>query len=59
MNPTRAFLGGILKYTIPHGKLENPENHFIYDEQQGYTQFAFGGSPLPQQLSAGKTQLVS
>ena len=54
MNPTRAFLDGILKYKTPHGELENPENHFIYDEQRSYVEFAFGGASLPKELSAGK-----
>ncbi|MGA7161290.1 MAG: dNTP triphosphohydrolase [Bacteroidota bacterium] len=54
MNPTRAFLDGILKYKTPYGVLENPENHFIYDEQRGYAEFAFGGIHPPEELSAGK-----
>ena len=54
MNPTRAFVDGILKYKTPHGQLENPENHFIYDEQRSYVKFAFGDVPVPQELSAGK-----
>jgi len=54
MNPTRAFLDGILKYKTPHGELENPANHFIYDEQRSYVEFAFGGASLPKELSAGK-----
>jgi dGTPase len=54
MNPTRAFLDGILKYKIPHGKFENPENHFIYDEQRNFVEFAFGGTPVPEELHVGK-----
>jgi len=54
MNPTRSFLDGILKYKTPHGELENPANHFIYDEQRSYVEFAFGGASLPKELSAGK-----
>jgi dGTPase len=33
MNPTRAFMDGILKYKSLHRELDHPENHFIYDEQ--------------------------
>jgi dGTPase len=54
MNPTRAFLDGILKYKTPHGTLENPENHFVYDEQRGYVDFAFGSSPIPEDLIVEK-----
>ena len=54
MNPTRSFLDGILKYKTPYGELENPTNHFIYDEQRSYVEFAFGGASLPMELSAGK-----
>jgi dGTPase len=54
MNPTRSFLDGILKYKTPHGELENPVNHFIYDEQQSYVEFVFGGASVPKEVSAGK-----
>jgi len=54
INPTRSFLDGILKYKTPHGELENPANHFIYDEQRSYVEFAFGGASLPKELTAGK-----
>ena len=54
MNPTRAFLDGILKYKTPHRELENPENHFIYNEQRSYAEFAFGHVPPPQDLRPGK-----
>ncbi len=33
MNGTRAFLESILKYKSLYSQLENPENHFLYDEQ--------------------------
>jgi dGTPase len=54
MNPTRSFLDGILKYKTPHGELENPVNHFIYDEQKSYVEFVFGGASVPKELSGGK-----
>jgi len=54
MNPTRAFLDGILKYKTLHGALDNPENHFVYDEQSSHVDFAFGGAPVPGEWSAGK-----
>ncbi len=54
MTPTRAFVDGILKYKTLHGQLENPENHFIYDEQKSYVDFVFNGVRLPKELTAGK-----
>jgi dGTPase len=41
MNPTRAFLDGILKYKSAFTQFKNPENHFVYDEQKKYIQFVF------------------
>ena len=53
MNPTRAFLDGVLKYKSLHGQLRNPENHFLYDEQKPYVKFVFGGSTAPSQFKPG------
>lgn len=50
MNPTRAFLDGILKYKASFGEFKSPENHFIYDEQKKYINFVFAGSSIPQKL---------
>lgn len=44
MAPTRALIDGVLKYKTLHGELENPDNHFIYDEQASYLEFALDGS---------------
>ena len=46
MQPTRAFLDGILKYKTLHRELENPPNHFLYDEQEPILDFALG-APVP------------
>lgn len=54
MNPTRAFLDGVMKYKTLHGKLRNPENHFLYDEQKRYVRFVFGGAALPSSLRQGE-----
>lgn len=48
MNPTRAFLDGILKYKAPYKRFKNPENHFIYDDQIKYIDFIFGGKKTPR-----------
>lgn len=42
MNPTRAFLDGILKYKTCWNEIPNAENHFVYDAQQPLLEFAFG-----------------
>ncbi len=56
MNPTRAFLDGVLKYKTLFSELENPKNHFIYNEQKQYLDFVFDGIDLTQQIEAGKTR---
>ncbi len=52
MNPTRAFLDGILKYKATYKKFADPDNHFIYDDQKKYIDFIFGGKKVPQKLSS-------
>jgi dGTPase len=54
MNPSRAFLDGVLKYKSLHRELQNPHNHFVYDEQERFITFAWGGSEGFEQLPAGK-----
>lgn len=41
LNPTRAFVDSVLKYKSLYGELNDPENHFIYDNQRKYIDFAF------------------
>ncbi len=58
MDPTRAFLDGILKYKTLWSELrtgaEAPENHFIYDQQTNYLDWAMGGVDFPIELTPGK-----
>lgn len=54
MNPCRAFLDGVLKYKTLHGELEDPENHFLYDPQDRFVDFVYGGQPFPVELTPGK-----
>ncbi len=56
MNPTRAFLDGVLKYKTLFSELENPKNHFIYNEQKQYLDFVFDGIDLTQQIAPGRTR---
>ncbi|MCH6257792.1 dNTP triphosphohydrolase [Puniceicoccaceae bacterium K14] len=40
MTPTRSFIDGILKYKNLYSELDSPSNHFIYDFQLQYRDFA-------------------
>jgi dGTPase len=54
MNPTRAFMDGILKYKTLFSQWEKPVKHFLYDDQQRYLDFVFGSRPFPAELSPGR-----
>ena len=60
MNPSRAFLDGVLKYKTLWSELKNthegkvPKNHFIYDEQVKYLDWVFDGRDLPMEYTPGK-----
>ncbi|SHJ96908.1 dGTPase [Rubritalea squalenifaciens DSM 18772] len=60
MNPTRAFLDGVLKYKSLWSEMKaanggkNPKNHFVYDEQTKYLDWVFDGRDFPLELSPGK-----
>lgn len=54
MNPTRAFLDGVLKYKTLFSELENPKNHFVYDEQREFLEFVFDGADIFSAFPAGK-----
>lgn len=59
MDPTRAFLDGILKYKTLWSELrgvlgKEPGNHFLYDSQAGYLDWAMGGNDFPAELPPGK-----
>lgn len=59
MDPTRAFLDGVLKYKSLWSELKSPqqgppEHHFIYDNQHSYLDWAMGGNDFPVELTPGK-----
>jgi dGTPase len=54
MNPTRAFLDGVLKYKTLHHETPDAQNHFLYDEQQPFLDFTLDGHAFPQELTPGK-----
>jgi dGTPase len=56
MNPTRAFLDGVMKYKSLHRERraagENPHHHFLYDDQEALRDFALGGRDQAQHCRA-------
>lgn len=57
MDPSRAFLDGVLKYKSLWSELsegdQRPEHHFIYDQQHHYLDFVLGGRDYPVELTVG------
>lgn len=53
MRPSRAFMDSVLKYKSLYSQLKNPENHFLYDDQQSYLEFVFAGRSFPEELAPG------
>ncbi len=56
MNPTRAFMDGVLKYKTLFREWDDPRKHFLYDDQQKYLDFVFDGRAFPDDLPAGKAR---
>lgn len=60
VNPTRAFLDGVLKYKSLWSELKKEgvpaKHHFIYDKQVVFLDWVFGGRDFPVELSPGKTR---
>lgn len=56
MNPCRAFLDAILKYRTLYSELDDPENHFVYDNQAPYIDWVLGGRDFPLELPAGSAR---
>ncbi len=55
MNPTRAFMDGVLKYKTLLGEWDAPpRNHFLYDDQRRFLDFVLGDREFPAELTPGK-----
>lgn len=52
MNPTRAFIDGILKYKAVFSDFKDPYNHYIYDEDKKYLEFVFSGKKYKNLLAS-------
>jgi dGTPase len=58
MNPSRAFLDGVLKYKSLRSELisatgTEPGHHFIYDDQEAHLDWTMGGHDFPLELPPG------
>jgi len=58
MDPSRAFLDGVLKYKSLWSELKTttgklPKNHFLYDAQESELSWAMGGNDFPPELIPG------
>jgi dGTPase len=58
MNPSRAFLDGVLKYKSLWSELKSatgrePENHFIYDDQEAHLDWTMGSHDFPLEIPPG------
>lgn len=61
MNPSRAFLDGVLKYKSLWSELKTtkgkvPKNHFLYDGQEKDLNWALGGNDFPAEFIPGKVR---
>ena len=61
MDPTRAFLDAVLKYKSlwserKYLEKEVPENHFLYDFQSAWLDWAMGSHDFPAEYIPGKTR---
>lgn len=53
LNPTRAFVDGILKYKTLFSQLTGGKNHYLYDEEELLINWVLGGQDWPISLTAG------
>jgi dGTPase len=56
MNPTRALLDGVLKYKTLFAEDRTAKNHYLYDDQERWLDFAMGGQAFPAELTPGKAR---
>ena len=54
INPARATVDSILKYKSVYGDLDDPSNHFIYDDQIEWLNFTLDDRDFPPDITPGK-----
>nr|MEE4266566.1 dNTP triphosphohydrolase [Candidatus Krumholzibacteria bacterium] len=54
MNPSRAFMDGVLKYKTLFSEWDHPVRHFLYDDQQKFLDFVFDRRPFPAEMTPGR-----
>ena len=54
LNPSRAFMDGVLKYKTLFREWDDPVRHFLYDEQERYLDFVFDRRPFPADCGPGR-----
>jgi len=54
LNPSRAFMDGVLKYKTLFRDWDDPVRHFLYDEQERYLDFVFDQRPFPAEYGPGR-----
>ena len=53
LNPSRAFVDGILKYKTLFSQADGAVNHYLYDEDAGLLDWVLGGEAWPSELIPG------
>ncbi len=56
LNPTRAFVDGILKYKTLFLEAGGSRNHYLYDDDAGLLTWVVGSQSWPEALSPGKAR---
>lgn len=61
MDPSRAFMDGVLKYKTLwsercYAEGQPPAHHFIYDDQAGHLDWAMGGNDFPMEFPPGEAR---
>ncbi|HEX8373003.1 MAG TPA: dNTP triphosphohydrolase [Chthoniobacterales bacterium] len=54
LNPTRAFVDGILKYKTLFSEAGTAKNHYVYDADAELVSWVLGGREWPEALAPGK-----
>ncbi|MEO7933666.1 MAG: dGTP triphosphohydrolase [Chthoniobacterales bacterium] len=56
LNPTRAFVDGILKYKTLFSEAGGARNHYLYDDDAELLTWVVGGQSWPDELKPGKVR---